>query len=1714
TVSLYGGAISNSGALILRRSTLNGNTSDYEGGGVYTDFYGTLDLTNCTITGNHANFYGGAIFNGSPLVLGSATLVGNTANRIGGGVYNDFFGTLSLNNSIIADNTAPESPEVFGTWTGASNLTGGDPKLSPLDNWGGLTQTMPPLPDSPAIDAGGTTALLTDQRGLARILGDSLDIGAFETPAVNFNADGLTIYARVPVTDSDGVFEISTDPNFLPVVSTLAGTGNPGLVDGARLSAQFGYPSGVVQDTEGNIFIADAGNHRIRMISPDGTVVTIAGSGANGGMANGSGPTAAFRFPSAVAVGPDANVYVADTYNHRICKLVRPSSPGGVWVVENVAGTGANGLVNGSGVAAKFNYPYGLALDENGNVYVADTDNHCIRKIAPVTSSTVTVSTYAGVVVDGAGVPGFLDSTNALAAKFNKPVGVVISSGNLYVADTLNHLIREIVPNGSIAGAVSTFAGSTVGFADGTGAAAKFNAPSGLATDGGGSLYVADEDNHRIRRITALGDVTTLAGMGGAGFVNGSSLESSFNSPTAVTVALDGNLVVADFANHVLRRTVIQPLSVPSSLVAGTVDAAGVQVNAVLDVVALGLDPSVTYYFRWKSSTTGDTQLLGQRFFLYDFPVVVTEIASNLNPTSARMNATVDPKASATAVVFVYSTDPEMGNPYEVTALAGSGEAGFADGTGAAARFSNPSGMVTDAAGDVFVADRLNHRIRKITPAGVVTTFAGSGVAGFANGTRTAARFEKPSGIAIDRHGDFYVADEWNHQIRKITATGEVTTFAGTGVAGFLDGDKAAAQFLYPVGVAVDASNNVYVADTGNHRIRKINAVTGEVTTIGGTGVDGFSDGVFSASSFSSPRALAVIAVDKVMVVDSGNQRIRVIASGSVYTLAGNGDAGFLDGWGGSARFSSPTGIVRDGAGIAYVTDAGNHRIRRITPDGQVTTLAGSGIAGQENSPAVGLYPVTVCQFDGPAGIALDPSGGVLVSQEGLVRKLARSANLPSVTVTPNVTGAGERTVFVDIPQPLLPGGAYYFQASGSNYRGSMTGEILGLVTPQAAISVFAGADTSAPAVLHEQSDPIDYGHTPTNGPSITKSFTIANPGGWPLTVSSVDVPAGYRLTGGTGVIPALASLTFELILPSLSGGVFSGGIVISSDAPGQAVFSFPITGAVLAPPKVATLSATAVGPGAATLNATVNPMGSSTTVWFEWSQDPEFDGFMVRTAAGSTHGYAEGPGATAKFNQPSGVATDAGGSIYVADTQNHRIRRIASNGTVSTLAGTGVAGFADGAGATAQFDHPVGVVMSASGILFVADSQNHRIRAINPAGEVVTYSGLGTPGFTNGIAGAARFHTPTGLAIDGDGVLYVADSDNHRIRKIAIDGSVSTLAGTGVAGSANGAVAVVQFNRPAGIAADSSGFVYVTEATSHAVRKITPSGSTSIFAGSPTTADFVNASGLSARFSSPVGLAVGTEGSLYVADQGNHRIRAVSPGGSVTTLVGSGTPGTVDGMGDDARFSSPISLSTAETGDVVVGESGSSVIRELTSLQVVQQAAAGLNGTTDIPVQLPVTGLPTAAAYFFRSIATNRGGTTVGNAVASVTTTYQAWKVAKFGVDADNPLIAGESASPAGDGVANLLKYAFGLEPLVPATGSLPTMDVGGGALALTYTQVLAATDIVYTVEWSFNLVDWSPVGVTEEILSGNGTAQLIRASVAAAPAAAKFLRLNVTLP
>lgn len=340
---------------------------------------------------------------------------------------------------------------------------------------------------------------------------------------------GYKIWQRTIALMDGAKIEILFEQDADTIVSTFAGS-IEGEADGVGSEARFTGPRAVAIDGVGNLYVVSG--DKIRKISPAGEVNTLAGS--TKGYADGSGSAAQFNSPSGIAVDVTGNLYVSDLFNHKIRKI----TPAGV--VSTLAGS-TRGHADGSGSEVKFNNPMGIAIDATGNMYVADHTNNRIRKV----STTGEVTTLAGHPESGF---GDIDGIGA-AARFNSPMGVATdAAGNVYVADS-NQKIRRITP----AGVVSTFAGSKRGFADGVATAAKFNFPNGITVDAVGNLYVADMENHKVRKITPTGEVSTLAGST-QGFADGAGRTAQFNFPYGVVIDATGNVIVTDVFNHKVRK--------------------------------------------------------------------------------------------------------------------------------------------------------------------------------------------------------------------------------------------------------------------------------------------------------------------------------------------------------------------------------------------------------------------------------------------------------------------------------------------------------------------------------------------------------------------------------------------------------------------------------------------------------------------------------------------------------------------------------------------------------------------------------------------------------------------------------------------------------------------------------------------------------------------------------------------------------------------------------------------------------------------------------------------------------------------------------------------------------------------------------------------------------------------------------------------------------
>lgn len=711
----------------------------------------------------------------------------------------------------------------------------------------------------------------------------------------------------------------------------------------------------------------------------------------------------------------------------------------------------------------------------------------------------------------------------------------------------------------------------------------------------------------------------------------------------------------------------------------------------------------------------------------------------------------------ASAVLMFWEISAEAQSiytPFAFNNFAGSpGGEGNVDGIGAAARFDFPTGLALDGAGNIYIADEFNDTIRKITHVGtnwVVTTLAGyPRIYGTNDGIGSTGLFSQPTGVAVDNAGNVYVADQSNFTIRRVTPAGVVTTLAGLGgSSGSKDGSNSVARFNRPLGIAVDAQTNVYVADSGNYTIRKITPIgtNWAVTTIAGTaGLTGNYDGTNGTTRFGilvyGPPSIAVDGAGNLYVADTGNSTVREISPvGTNWicrTLAGNGSIGTANGTNSGAQFYDPWALALDNAGNIYVGD-GDNLVRKMTPSGTnwvVSTLAGNTAFGSEDGPS------TNAEFYGIEGLGVDGAGNV--------------------------------------------------------YAADANNETIRFITPSGFVTTLAGT--------------VSHGGT----------------------------------NDGVGSDARLAAL-FGVAMDTASNLYFTD----QGD----------------------------------NLLRKITPDGTVSTL----AGDGDVAG-----------GEADGTNLLAEFRQPSCIAIDPGTNIYIADAGNYKIRKVSHIGTnwvVTTIAGNpGSNGSRDGTNKVAQFASFYGICLDSHTNLYVADTYNDTIRRVSPVGTnwvVTTLAGqVGSPGGADGTNKTAQFFYPYGLVVDAQTNIYVADWYNMAVRKVRPVGTnwvVTTIAGRlGVFGSADGTNSDARFLYPQAITMDPAGNLYVSDAGNATIRRLSPVGTNWVVTtlggrarpgNSVGEAGAIDGIGSAARLNNPYGLTMGMDGNLYILDSGESRVVKGTP--------------------------------------------------------------------------------------------------------------------------------------------------------------------------------------------------------------------------------------------
>ncbi|HUB77318.1 MAG TPA: IPT/TIG domain-containing protein [Bryobacteraceae bacterium] len=703
----------------------------------------------------------------------------------------------------------------------------------------------------------GSSLALAQQYSLSTAAGGApppTPVGATNTSIGQPNRVTVDSKGNLYFSSSNAVFKIDGSGNLTVVAgNSRAGFSGDG---GPALQAQLNGPQGLAFDSNNNLYIADSVNNRVRMVSPAGVITTFAGNGftsTGGGNSFNDGGLAInglLRLPSGVCVDSSNNVYIADTGDNIIRKVTTDG------IIHTVAGDGF-GSYSGdtySALVAELHTPLDVAVDKSSNIYIADSANAAIRE---VTASTGIINTIAGSLTAGVGDAG--DGGPATSAALVTPYAITVdSNGNVFFVENGDSVIREV--NAAKQYIYRVAGNATAGFSgDGSAATkAQLNFPTGLALDSSGDVYIADSLNYRVRKVSG-GSISTIAGNGVVSYSGdgGPASSAQLNTPHAVAVDSSGNFYIADTLNNVVRKV-----------------------------------------------SSGGT----------------------------------------------------------ISTIAGNGTAGYGGdgGSAAAAQLNHPQGIAVDTSGNVYVSDTQNARVRKIS-GGTITTVAGNGTPGYGGdgGSATAAQLFVPIGLAVDSAGNLYIADFTNERVRKVSG-GNITTVAGNGNSGYSgDGGPAIDATLNgPTGVAVDSNGNLYISDLNNNVIREVSG--GNIMTVAGNGLPGVGGdgGLATAAVIGNPSGIAVDSAGNLYVA-SGSATIRKVYAGTGYitTIAGNGTRGYA-GDGGPAvagELNGPIAAAVASNGNVYVADSANNAIRLLTFTGyQLSIAAAANAASNLTGPVSG----------------------------------------------------------------------------------------------------------------------------------------------------------------------------------------------------------------------------------------------------------------------------------------------------------------------------------------------------------------------------------------------------------------------------------------------------------------------------------------------------------------------------------------------------------------------------------------------------------------------------------------------------------------------------------------------------------------------------------------------------------------------------------------
>jgi trimeric autotransporter adhesin len=1361
------------------------------------------------------------------------------------------------------------------------------------------------------------------------------------------------------------------------IITTYAGTGTAGFSGdgGAAASAQFSTPARLTLDKAGNMFVADQSNNRVREIfQGTGIITTVAGNGTAGFSGDGGpGTAAAFHTPLGIAIDNVGSLYISDSANNRIRKLAITANNfptttiGASSVVQNIllqttAAETITSITVPQSQGGKQEYSIGTitgcviggsnAAGTVCTIPVTFTPAYPGRRWIPLQVVTSTGNINFGLTGIGTGplaalTPGIIttfagngtggysgDGGAATSAQVNSPVGVAFdSAGNLYIGDYSNSRVRKV---NAATGTITTVAGNgTAGYSGDGGPAtsAQLNGPEVVALDSAGNLYIAEYGNHRIRKVAAAtGIITTVAGNGTQNYSGdgGPATSAALWTPTGVALDSAGNLYIADFGNHRIRKV----------------------------AAATGIITTVAGNGTQGYSGDGGPATSAE---LGDPTHVVLDSVGNLIIADGGNNR-VRKVTVATGII---------------TTVAGNGTGAYSGDGGPAtsAALHNPEYLTFDSADNLYIGDYLNNRVRKVTVAtGIITTVAGNGTGAYAGdgGAATSAALQYPSSIAFDNAGNLYVSDLGNSRIRKLDLSQSVLTHPTATKVGTSDAtDNPQTAILSNIG---NASLTVPPPSAGSNPSVSLNFALDAATTCPQLSTSSSSQALAAgaqctyAIDFAPTVAGAItgsaVVTDNSLNIAGSTQTIHLNATGvavsTTTTLTSSVNPSVF------GQVVIFTATVAPTVGTALPTGTVQFSVDGTAVGGPVT-LNGSGAATLTSGAlTVGTHSITAVYT--PDSTSFTGSSATALSQVVSKATLGQNgvANI-ALNSSPNPSNVGQSVTFTATVPAGVTGSVTFKEGTTTLGTGTISGTTATFTTTTLAVGTHpVTAVYGGDANYNTATSAVDN-HVVNNGGATNTNFLPAIP------VATTSAAQNITFT-----IPATGTIT-SISIPQSQGGKQEyaiqsiTGCTVGASNPAGTVCTISIT---FTPgyPGQRWVPLQVVSSGG-NFNVGLTGIGLGPLVALT-------PGIITTVAGNGTAGYTGdgGPATSAEINALFRQALDSAGNIYTAEYGNNRIRKVAAGtGIITTVAGNGTAGFSgDGGQATsAELNGPQGVYVDSAGNLYIADSANSRVRKVDAAtGVITTVAGNGTAGYAGdgGPATSAGLVHPGDVYLDSAGNLYITDYNGCRIRKVAAGtGIITTVAGNGTPAYAGdgGPATSAELYYPSGVAIDGAGNLYIGDQYSDRVRKVSATtGIITTVAGNGTQG-FSGDGGpaTSAELYYPGSLAFDSADNLYISDQFNNRVRKVDAGtGVITTLVGTGPAGFAGDGGPATRaaVAGALGISLDGAGNLYIADYGNNRIRKVdrsqSQLTYPTATKVGTSDTTDDPQTVTVSNIGNAS--------------------------------------------------------------------------------------------------------------------------------------------------------